>query len=246
MDHEVANTFGRYRLEGTCADVATIDLNSLLYKYEKDIAGAIGLVFGDKLEVPADCLPAGTSCTSQVQTSLEWLQKAERRKGQINKYLWDAKQSMYFDYNTRTRRQNAFETVTCLWALWSGVADYDQAALLGSEALPRFEEPGGLVSTTEQSSGRHVHDGHPQRQWDYPYGWAPHQIMAWEGLRRYGFDKHAARLAYRWLHSITKTAVNYNGMVVEKYDVTRELAQHEANAEYGNQGLKFEGLAREG
>ncbi|KAG4217388.1 Neutral trehalase, partial [Phytophthora cactorum] len=42
-----------YRLEKVCANLATIDLNSLIYKYEMDIARTIRNVFGDKLEIPA-------------------------------------------------------------------------------------------------------------------------------------------------------------------------------------------------
>ena len=45
---------------------------------------------------------------------------------------------------------------------------------------------------------------------------------------------------------ITKVAVNYNGAIVEKYDVTQLERSHHVDAEYGNQGLDFEGLAREG
>jgi neutral trehalase len=35
---------------------------------------------------------------------------------------------------------------------------------------------------------------------DYPYGWAPHQIMTWVGMERYGFQEDAQRLAYRWIY----------------------------------------------
>lgn len=39
---------------------------------------------------------------------------------------------------------------------------------------------------------------------------------------------------------------NFNGVVVEKYDVTRPDRPHEVAAEYGNQGLDFKGVPREG
>lgn len=45
---------------------------------------------------------------------------------------------------------------------------------------------------------------------------------------------------------ITKAFVDYNGVVVEKYDVTRPIDPHRVDAEYGNQGLDFRGVAREG
>ncbi|KAJ8121452.1 hypothetical protein ONZ43_g2103 [Nemania bipapillata] len=83
-------------------------------------------------------------------------------------------------------------------------------------------------------------------QWDYPSGWAPHQILAWVGLSQYGYTEEAARLAYRWLYTLLTVFVDYNGMVCEKYDVTRERAQHIVTAEYGNQGVNFSGVPREG
>lgn len=43
-----------YRLERRCANLATIDLNALLYKYEMDIALAIQEVFDDSLDLVDD------------------------------------------------------------------------------------------------------------------------------------------------------------------------------------------------
>jgi alpha,alpha-trehalase len=88
------------------------------------------------------------------------------------------------------------------------------------ESLRKFETEGGLVSGTEESRGR-ISIDRPNRQWgtstleihivctvliplyivclDYPYGWAPHQIMTWVGMERYGYQEDAQRLAYRWI-----------------------------------------------
>ena len=41
-----------YRLEKVCANLATVNLNSLLYKYEMDIARVIRTFFNDKLVIP--------------------------------------------------------------------------------------------------------------------------------------------------------------------------------------------------
>jgi alpha,alpha-trehalase len=62
----------------------------------------------------------------------------------------------------------------------------------------KFEVLGGLVSGTEESRGITSLD-RPNRQWDFPFGWAPHQIMAWRGFENYGMVDIARRLAYRWL-----------------------------------------------
>jgi len=233
-----------YRLEKVCANLATIDLNSLLYKYEKDIATCIRVMFKDKLIVPAEfCV--GNMTPGQVETSSSWDRRAKRRKVAIDKYLWNAEKGMYFDYNTVTKQQCEYETCTMFWALWAGVASPKQAASIVEIGLPKFEQRGGLVSGTEESRGKISLD-RPNRQWDYPYGWAPQQMLAWTGLDRYGYKEEVERLAYKWLFMMTKAFVDFNGVVVEKYDVTRLTDPHRVDAEYGNQGLDFKGVAKEG
>ena len=233
-----------YRLEGVCADLATIDLNSLLYKYETDISRTIRNLFNDKLVVPPEYC-AGDMVPGQVETSALWDRRAKRRKLAIDKYLWNEAQGMYFDYNTEKRQQCTYESCTTFWALWAGVSSPKQAAAMVTKALPKFEAFGGLLSGTEESRGV-VGLDRPNRQWDFPYGWAPQQMLAWTGLYRYSFVEEAERLSYKWLFMITKAFVDYNGVVVEKYDVTRPIDPHRVDAEYGNQGLDFKGVAREG
>lgn len=233
-----------YRLEKVCANLATIDLNSLLYKYEKDIAHAIYHHFGDALPVPAEFC-SGNMQPGHLMTSSFWERRAKLRKAAMDKYLWNEEKGMYVDYDTVKKRQCDYESVTTLWALWSGVASPYQASRLVECALPLFEEAGGLASGTEKSRGV-VGLDRPNRQWDWPYGWAPQQMLAWGGLKRYGYDEIAQRLAYKWLLMMTTAFVNYNGVVVEKYDVTRKDDPHKVDAEYGNQGLNFKGVAKEG
>jgi len=233
-----------YRFEGVCANLATIDLNSLLFKYETDIARTIRNVFNDRLEIPAEWCPPNLK-PGHVETSAIWDRRAKRRKLAIDKYLWNEQEGMYFDYDTVKRKQCTYESATTFWALWAGVSSPKQAAAMVTKALPRFEAFGGLLSGTKESRGE-VGLDRPNRQWDYPYGWAPQQMLAWTGLYRYSFTEEAERLAYKWLFMITKAFVDFNGVVVEKYDVTRPIDPHRVDAEYGNQGLDFKGVAKEG
>ncbi|KUI72899.1 Neutral trehalase [Cytospora mali] len=233
-----------YRFEKVCGNLATIDLNSLLYKYETDIARTIRNIFGDKLTIPQEyCV--GSLQPGQVESSAIWDRRAKRRKLAIDKYLWNEEEGMYFDYNTDTREQATYESCTTFWSLWAGVASPKQAAAMVTKALPKFEAYGGLLSGTLKSRGE-ISLERPNRQWDYPYGWAPQQILAWTGLYRYSFTEEAERLAYKWLFMMTKAFVDFNGVVVEKYDVTRPIDPHRVDAEYGNQGLDFKGVAKEG
>lgn len=223
------------RLEGKCADLATVDLNSLVYKYETDIAFAIQTFFNDRLQMP----------NGSIESSEAWHSRASRRQKIMNEYLWDQERGMYFDYNTVLRKKSEYESATTFWALWAGVATPAQALVMVQKALPMFCEYGGLVSGTETSLGA-VELKEAHRQWDYPVGWAPHQILAWKGLERYGYMKEVRNLVYRWLYVVTKTFSDYNGAVVEKYNVCTKNKFHVVNAEYGNQGLQFRGISAEG
>ncbi|KAI4259839.1 MAG: hypothetical protein L6R42_004367 [Xanthoria sp. 1 TBL-2021] len=237
--HDTSN-----RVEGVCADLATVDLNCLLFQIENDIASTIHTHFNDGLAIPENYVIPGEKVDT-VETSRLWRERAEKRKASIDKYLWNEQKGIYLDYNTVTRQQSTAESVTCLWSLWCGAANKSQAERLVEHALPKFECIGGLSSTSESTRGT-VTEENPQKQWDYPYGWAPHQVLAWDGLRSYGFHNEADRLAYRWLHMMTETFRNWNGTVVEKYDVTQLERSHSVDAEYGNQGRNFKYAPQEG
>lgn len=233
-----------YRLEKVAADLAVVDVNALLYKYEVDIGRVIRTHFNDRLEIPPEWQHAGVP-ESGYESSAAWERRARKRRLAVDKYLWDEEAGMYFDYDTKNKMKTGYESATTFWPMWSGLATPRQAAVLVATALPKFEEFGGLVSGTEKSRGQ-VGLNRPNRQWDYPFGWAPQQLLAWVGLQRYGYESDAQRLAYRWLYMVTKAFVDFNGVVVEKYDVTRQIDPHKVEAEYGNQGSDFKGVPREG
>ncbi|KAI1972246.1 alpha,alpha-trehalase nth1 [Ophidiomyces ophidiicola] len=233
-----------YRLEKVCANLATVDLNCLLYKYEVDIARTIRDFFKDRLDIPPEFRTKNIE-TKEFESSAVWDRRAKRRKALIDKYMWNEEKGMYFDYDTIAQEMTSYESATTFWTMWAGIATPRQASILISKALPRFKAYGGLVSGTEESRGI-VGIDRPNRQWDYPYGWAPQQMLAWTGLLRYGYQDEAEELAYKWLYMITKAFVDFNGAVVEKYDVTRPIDPHRVDAEYGNQGSDFKGVSREG
>lgn len=244
-----------YRLERRCANLATIDLNALLYKYETDIARVIFDEFDDNLELEEDFVlhaPASPGSTppegerrarSTPQHSDEWLARADFRKAQVDKYCWNQSEGLYFDYDLVEKEQSLYESVTSFWAMWAGMASEAQAERMVKMSLSKFEETGGLVPGTEESRGP-ISVARPNRQWDYPFAWPPHQMLAWEGLKRYGYMDDARRLAYRWLFMLITAFVDFNGVVPEKFDAV--ALSHLVNAEYGNQGTDFNFVPREG
>jgi alpha,alpha-trehalase len=222
-----------YRWDDRCADFVTVDLNCLLYKIELDIAKTIKNEFGGSFK-----LEDGT-----VEKSAAWFNLAEKRKQLINKYLWDSYHGLFLDYDLVNKTRKHYVTPVVFYPLWSGLATKQQAKSILDNALPGLEMPGGLAGSTRMARGE-ISETRPDRQWDYPYGWAPHQMLAWQGLIDYGFDNVAQRLIYRWLYTITVNAANYNGTIPEKFNVVTR--SHSVFAEYGNVGTKFDYITMEG
>lgn len=220
------------RLINTCANLNSADVNSFLYKYEKDIAYLIKEYFNNAFQVG-----------DVIYTWEEWELKALFRKEKIDELCWNEEKSMYFDYDFVNKKQFPFEAATTFFPLWAGLCNEHQAEKLVEIALPQFIKAGGITGSTKASSDRFSKGG-PQRQWDYPFGWAPHQMLLWEGLIKYRFFNKAQEMVYRWLWLITKNAVEYNGTIPEKFDL--EISSHKVFAEYGNVGTEFDYIAKEG
>jgi alpha,alpha-trehalase len=147
-------------------------LNSLLYKYERDLAW-----MAQQLGKPEE--------------AAHWNQIAEQRRNAINKYLWNAQKGMYFDYNFMTHTQSTYNYITTLYPLWAGVADAQQTKSVEAN-LKLFEQPGGVAMSTFESG----------LQWDLPYGWAPTTWMAIDGLAKSGDMADAVRISRRFMTTI--------------------------------------------
>jgi alpha,alpha-trehalase len=220
------------RLIDKCANLNSVDVNSFLYKYEKDIAYLIKTYFSNDF-----------TNDNVAYTADDWEQKAIFRKNKINELCWNEQAGMYFDYDFVNQKQFPFEAATTFFPLWAGLCDSNQAEKLIEIALPQFVKTGGITGSTKSSAIQHSVNT-PQRQWDYPFGWAPHQILLWEGLIKYNFVDKAQEMVYRWLWLITRNAVDYNGTIPEKFDL--EISSHKVFAEYGNVGTEFDYIAKEG
>lgn len=221
-----------YRLEGICASLNVVELNAMLYKYETDFAELISIYFNDAFDYN------GKSYNQKY-----WIENYENRKKLINQYLWNNNKKCFYDYNIETKTQNIFLSATSFFPLWAKIATQEQADLMIEKHLSKLVFDGGIAGCSKEAL-QNIDAHQMQRQWDYPYGWPPHQIIIWQGLINYGYHQKAQELIYRWLWMITKNACDYNGTVPEKYDVV--LASHKVFAEYGNQGTDFDYITREG
>jgi alpha,alpha-trehalase len=187
---------------------APICLNSLLYKTEKD-------------------LQEMSQILGRNDDAQKWQLRAEARKDRIQKYLWDPARRLFFDYNFYTGVRSSYEYITTFYPLWAGLATPEQAQALAHN-LGIFEQPGGLVMSTTEAGV----------QWDYPYGWAPTQIIAIEGLRRYGFHDEANRISYNFLATIVEN-FRRDGTIREKYDVVTRSSESNIRAGYQQNVIGF-------
>jgi alpha,alpha-trehalase len=179
---------------------APVCLNTLLYKTEKD------------LEQISHWLGRSTDAAT-------WTRKAEHRRATINRYLWDEKSGLFFDFNFKTEQRSSYRYATTLYPLWAGLATADQAKAVAKN-ISLFEKPGGLAMSTEDSGA----------QWDLPYGWGNIEMLAVEGLRRHGFNADADRISYEFL-SMVQENFRRDGKIREKYNVVTRSS--EAHAEVG-------------
>ena len=180
---------------------APVCLNSLLYKTEEDLARMSDML-GHKEE------------------AADWRKRAEDRKERIQTYLWDAKRGMYFDYDFEKQLQSSYEYVTTFLPMWTGIATPDQARAI-MKNLSVFEKPGGLVMSPYESGG----------QWDYPYAWAPNQLLADEGIRRYGFKDESDRVSYEFLSTVAEN-FRRDGTIREKYNAVTRSSETQVTAGY--------------
>jgi alpha,alpha-trehalase len=138
-----------------------------------------------------------------------WRERATVRAAQMNRLMWDQRDGLYYDYDFVHHRTRRYPFLTAFYPLWAGIAGADQAQHV-VQNLKRFERSGGL-QTSELRTGD---------QWDAPFGWAPLQWIAVEGLRRYGYRAEADRISKRFLTLIVGEYARH-GTLEEKYDVVK-------------------------
>ena len=165
-------------------------LNSLLYRMETETAEILGILGRDS-------------------DAAVWRKRAAERAERVNHLMWDEHDGLYYDYNFATGHTRHYPFLTTFYPLWAGIASKEQAARVMAN-LPKFERPGGLLTSTTDSG----------EQWDAPFGWAPLHMLALEGMRRYGFNSDADRVSMEFL-SLIRDAYHRQGFIVEKYDVVK-------------------------
>jgi len=154
---------------------AAVGLNSLLYRYERDLHD-----FALRLGKPDE--------------AAQWAKLADARKAAMNKYLWRADRGLFMDYDTTAGKTSDEPYLSTFYPLWAGVATPAQAKAV-RDHLALFERKGGLAMSNDASGA----------QWDQPFGWAPTNWLAVKGLDDYGFHADARRIAAKFAGTVDRS-----------------------------------------
>ncbi|MGB6726268.1 MAG: trehalase family glycosidase [Terracidiphilus sp.] len=203
---DTSDRFGPF--SGATHHYAPVGLNSLLYRYERDMAH-----FAHLLGNPKD--------------AAHWDLLANRRYTAMQRYLWRPKEGVFADYDFVHARASDYAFITSLYPLWAGAATREEANQVEAK-LNVFERPGGL-STSNTNTGL---------QWDEPYGWAPTNWLAVEGLEDFGFRADAARIA-KHFDATVDAGFAADGTIREKYNVVEGNAQVKVSAGYTQNVIGF-------
>ncbi len=185
------------RFERKALNYLPVDLNALLYKYEKDFARAAKIF--DRLEEEE-----------------KWLELADARAKIMDELMWDKSKGLYFDYNFVRKKRSNTASLASFYPMWAGMVDKKRAATL-VRSLRRFEHKGGLATTDALPLGQFVLGSMPT-QWAYPNGWAPLHFLVVQALKSYGYDSVAERIATKWL-ATNLDWFNDQKVFLEKYNV---------------------------
>ncbi len=195
---------------GSTHHYAPVCLNSLLYKYESDLAW-----MAEELGKQAE--------------AKRWETEAGARKRAIDRYLWDQSKGMYFDYDYTGPHpgRSEYAYLTAFYPLWAGAASPAQARRVEAH-LADFEKAGGLAMSANASG----------EQWDMPYGWAPVTWLAVDGLVRYGDLKDAYRISEKFMATV-RANFACDDTIREKYNVVSGSSEFETAIGYTENVVGF-------
>lgn len=181
--------------------IQAVDLNALLYLMEKNMAA-----FSRMLHNGEEVL---------------WHERAALRKHRMNERLWNEKEGIFSDFNTKTGTFAAYQSAASLYPLFAGLATPEQA----KRALTLFDRlllSGGVAAGEPDSAWA--------CQWDYPNVWAPLQWIAYSAMKNYGFESQAHAVAERFT-TMVERSFETTGNFWEKYNgLTGEVAADEYDA----------------
>lgn len=181
------------RFDRRCEEFCPVDLNSLMYSFEKNMA----------------YFASETGLDETV--SGRWEALASSRKEKMMEKMYDSGKKQFFDYDFINDTRSDVISAAVFYPLYTGLLDAEYAGELVKSALSSLEFKYG-ISVCEDKPYPYEY------QWSYPNIWPPTTFIAVFGLDNYGFEKDARRIAGKYLRLVEKSW-KQTGTIWEKYDV---------------------------
>lgn len=221
-----------------CADIAPVDLNSVLHAYEVDVAW-LAQAYASYRDTASEM----AEVPRPARDPRLWCARARHRLELMKAYLWSPGDGLFYDAFVPPEAPSASRTSTgaaavhtryvsaaTLYPLWAtrdgcgselhdGWLSPNEKSALVTNALLELEAPGGLLASARSSRERHPRGA--DTAGDYPYGRAPHQMLAWAALERHGFHEDAERLASSWLYTLLSALIDEAYAMPPYLDVVR-------------------------
>ena len=191
------------RFEQRCPDFCPVDLNTNLWRYEKDLAFY--------------ARETGSGDAGYYEDA------AARRQELMRRYMWDESRGLFMDYDYVNMKTGTTASLASFHPLWLGLAN-DREAGLTAAGLPLFEHAHGLAVCEKIESPVYY-------QWGYPNGWPPLTMTVVQSLMHSGRTDDARRIAGKYIAWATRYFES-TGQLWEKFDaVTGTLAGGEYEAQ---------------
>ena len=175
------------RFESRGLQYIPLDLNCILYKREVLLSKYAGC-FGDE------------------EKRRRYKEAAERRRGLIEKYLFDGETGFYRDYNYVENKFSPVISTASFMPFWAGI---NTDPKLCAAVLQKLEFENG-VSATEKIAANGI------KQWDYPNMWPPLVYFAFKALQAVGLQEECRRIAKKYMNTVERT-FEESGSLWEKY-----------------------------
>lgn len=176
-----------------------VDLNSLLYKYEK-------------------LLEKWAKLLNKDNEAQEWANKAQKRKEKMMEYLYNNQDGLFYDYDFINKVQSKYKYISMIYPLWVEMIDKNKAKPIVNEVLKNFEVEGGILTSLKPEGHDTTIKASSEYQWDCPNGWPPIQLITIQSLDKYDYNDDAKRIAQKWL-DLNTDIYNKTGKIFEKYNV---------------------------
>jgi putative isomerase len=181
-------------------------------KKKYDINHLWAVDFNAWMVVQNNCLAKIANKLGLTEDSNIFMKRREELKHLINKYLWDEKTGLYYDYDYQKKELNKIPTIASLFPMFAEIPDQEQAKKIITHIRDEF-----TFNTLIPFPS--VARNYPDFMKDCWRGavWINTAYIGVKGLEKYGEHELAGDLAFKLVYGIAQTYRN-EGSIYEFYD----------------------------